>query len=657
MGADRVPGDALSPHPRENLAGTFIARRGSFMTTHPRKPPSVRHALCARLEQLDDRIVPAPVVLDPNLTVRTVTSDLITPIGAAFLGANDLLVLEKNTGQIKRVVNGTVTSTVLDLAVNNSSERGLLSMALDPDFPNSPSVYLYWTESTTGADSAVLSETPLLGNRVDRYVWDGSTLTFAQNLIHLRAFQDDATNGRQRGNHNGGVIRFGPDGNLYILIGDEGRRGQTQNLEDGPFGPGIPDDQFGGPEPDSAHLTGVVLRLNTDGTAPADNPFFAVGAAIGGEVGANLQKVFSYGHRNGFGMAFDPVSGSLWESENGDDSFSELNRIEPGMDGGWVRIMGPVSRIAQFKEIETSPQFFGLQQVRWSPTNIADTTEEALASLFVVPGSHYRDPEFSWKFEVAPGGIGFQEGSALGPQYRNDLFMGAATPLLQGGYLFHFNLTGNRLKVGVDDPRLNDRVADNVTKHNIVESESLLFGTGFGIVTDIRTGPNGNLFVVSLSDGKIYEISRIKPRGVKGNPVFLTPTAVSTVVADRGELAQAVFLGPNGPDLASRPIAATLINMTRGVQPTGTAGADGSIGPLAGQDPRVVVEQMLAAKSFANLPTQTDISPPTGRGDPSGREGGAPIGLESPDADSLFAANGGTTVRGLPNLKLLRPGR
>ena len=62
---------------------------------------------------------------------------------------------------------------------------------------------------------------------------------------------------------------------------------------------------------------------------------------MGGAVGANIQKVFSYGHRNGFGMAFDPLSGSLWETENGDDSFSEINRVVPGMNGGWIQIMGP----------------------------------------------------------------------------------------------------------------------------------------------------------------------------------------------------------------------------------------------------------------------------------------------------------------------------
>jgi glucose/arabinose dehydrogenase len=454
---------------------------------------------------------PGPSLVDPNLAVRTVVSGLTTPVHLAFLGHADMLVLEKNTGRVHRVVGGAVQGTVLDLGVNFASERGLLSIALHPDFPANPGVYLYWTESTTGTDSGSLADVPLLGNRVDRFVWNGSTLTFEHNLIRLRSFQADAGQ-PLRGNHNGGVVRFGPDGKLYVQMGDNGRRGNLQNLPCGPTpdcpGPTVPDDQFGGPEPDDAHLTGVILRLNDDGSAPSDNPFFAHGAQVGGEVGANLQKIFAYGIRNGFGMAFDPVSGDLWEQENGDDSFSELNRVEPGMNSGWVQIMGPVDRIHQYKEIETSPQFFGLQQIRWPPTNIADTPEEALGRLFMLPGAHYSPPEFAWKFEVAPGGIGFVVGRALGPQYENDLIMGGARPTLEGGHLFHFNLTGNRRKIGVDDPRLEDRVADNLAKFEITESESLLFGRNFGTVTDLETGPNGNLYVVSIDTGAIYEIHR-----------------------------------------------------------------------------------------------------------------------------------------------------
>ena len=450
-------------------------------------------------------------MLDSRLGVRTVVGGLVTPTSIAFLGPNDILAIEKNTGRVQRVVNGAVQATVLDLGVNFGSERGLLGIALHPAFPANPGVYLYWTESTTGADTSVLSETPLLGNRVDRYVWNGSTLTFAQNLIRIRALQEDAGQ-PARGNHDGGPIAFGSDGKLYVFTGDVGRRGNLQNLPCGPTatcpGPTVPDDQFGGPAPDDAHRTGVVLRLNDDGTTPTDNPFFAAGAAMGGEVGANVQRIFSYGHRNSFGIAVDPLSGALWLQENGDDTFSELNRIEPGMNGGWVQIMGPVERIAQFKDIETTFGGRNLQQLRWPPENIADTPTEALSRLFMLPGAHYSDPEFSWKWEVAPAGIGFVKGRALGPQFAGDLFMGAGTTNLDGGYLFHFNLTGNRNKVGVDDPRLEDRVADNLAKHEVTESESLLIGRDFGIATDIETGPNGNLFVVSLSNGEIYEIFR-----------------------------------------------------------------------------------------------------------------------------------------------------
>ena len=86
--------------------------------------------------------------------------------------------------------------------------------------------------------------------------------------------------------------------------------------------------------------------------------------------------------------------------------------------------------------------------------------------------------------------------------------MGAAREFLENGHLFRFNLTGNRLRIAVDDPRLDDRVADNVTKNEITESETLLFGRNFGVGTDIRTGPNGNLFVVSLTRGAVFEIFR-----------------------------------------------------------------------------------------------------------------------------------------------------
>ncbi len=257
----------------------------------------------------------------------------------------------------------------------------------------------------------------------------------------------------------------------------------------------------------------MVLRLNDDGTTPRDNPFYDLGRRVRGEVGANLQKIFAYGVRNSFGMAVDPRTGFLWNQENSDDAFDEINRITAGQNNGWVQVMGPVSRVAEFKMIETMPPpFFGLQQIRWPPTNIADTPAEALERLYMLRGAHYRDPQFSWKYAIAPAAIGFHTGRALGRQYDGDLFVGAARPTLDAGYLLRFNLSESRRSLALSDPRLADRVADNTAKFDPTESETLRFGTGFGVGTDILTGPNGNLFVVSLSNGAIYEIHRVPGR-------------------------------------------------------------------------------------------------------------------------------------------------
>ena len=134
---------------------------------------------------------------------------------------------------------------MLDLAVNSNSERGLLSMALHPNFPATPFVYVRWTESSTGADSTGVAEVPAArqpGRSL--HLERRRTLTFDRNIIMLRARQTDnvpvpghpgTNNNNENGNHNGGVIRFGPDGKLYMFMGDQGRRGWMQNLPNGPF--------------------------------------------------------------------------------------------------------------------------------------------------------------------------------------------------------------------------------------------------------------------------------------------------------------------------------------------------------------------------------------------------------------------------------------
>src|ERR1044072_521400 len=335
-------------------------------------------------------------------------------------------------------------------------------------------------------------------------------------------------------------------------MGDNGRRGFMQNLPFDPTvtcpRPHVADDLFGGPEHDDAHFTGVILRLNDDGTTPTDNPYSNIQPFQTTQASANVKKVFAYGVRNGFGMDFDPVGGSLWTQENGDDAFDEINRVEAGFNGGWIQLMGPSSRVAEFKAIEVA-RGNSLQQNRWPPSDIAAPPAQALSRRDNLPGSHYTEPEFSWKYAVAPSPVGFVRGDALGTQYSGDLFVGASRTTLLGGYLFRLKLSSDRKTIAVTDSRLNDKVADNSDKFDLSESESLVVGRDFGITTDIQSAPAGGVYVVSLSDGAVYEVC---PRlqlfvanmdGAQETPPHNTPArGTATLLLDKDEKTALVSL-------------------------------------------------------------------------------------------------------------------
>jgi glucose/arabinose dehydrogenase len=381
----------------------------------------------------------AQTLKDPSLKVEQLVSGLDTPTIMAFIGPKDILVLQKNDGKVRRIIAGVLQpGHVHDVAVDSASERGLLGMTVHPQFPSTPFVYLYYTQSSTGSDTAG-SPTPL-GNRVYRYTWNGAIFTDPTLILSL-----PVTPGP---NHDGGIITFGPDGKLYVVIGDLNRNGKLQNFPTGP----APDD------------TSVILRLNPDGSVPTDNPFFSQGG--------NLAKYYAYGVRNSYGLAFDPVTAKLWMTENGPDTFDEINLVNPGFNSGWERIMGPNSR---------DPQGTG--------------------DLFVVPGSHYSDPEFSWLDTVGPTALVFLNSTVLGSQYENDLFAGD----INHGTLYHFPLNAARSGFTFEATGLADLVADNAT-----ELDDTIFGTGFGGITDLKVGSDGFLYIVSIS-GSIYVISPIVP--------------------------------------------------------------------------------------------------------------------------------------------------
>lgn len=378
----------------------------------------------------------AQTLVDPNLTFDTVVSGLTTPISIAFLDADDFLVIEKSTGQVKRVQSGSVTATVLDLPVMSNSERGLLGMALHPDFPATPHVFLYYSRSTGGADNVSWED-----NRVERFTWTGTALTDPQLII---AFPPSSLGNGP--NHDGGVILFGPDGKLYGVTGDLNRNGYEQNNQSGPV----------------ANVGGI-FRLNPDGSIPSDNPFVGDGRP-------EFERLVAYGVRNSFGMSFDSKTGMLWDTENGPTSYDEVNMVPFGLNSGWNKIMGPDER---------DPQ--------------------GLGDLYMISGAFYRDPDFSWLSPIGVTSIVFLHSAKFAPGLRDQCIVGDNN----FGQLYRFDMNSNRDGF-VLSGSLADKVADSATERNLVR-----WGTGWGVVTDLRIGPDGNLWLTSLSLGRVYRIRAV----------------------------------------------------------------------------------------------------------------------------------------------------
>ena len=190
----------------------------------------------------------------------------------------------RGNGYVRRFHDGSLDlDPVLDLAVHSRSERGLLGIARDPDFINNQHVYLYYTESPTGEDT---QENPDdARNKVARFTWNGSALVDRKEILDL-----PVTPGY---NHVSGVLRFGHDDRLYVILGDLNRQGLMQNIDDG------------GPP----NTSGGVIRVDVNGRAPSDNPFYDVT-----NPDWEMNRNFSYGLRNSFGLTFDPVTGDLWET-------------------------------------------------------------------------------------------------------------------------------------------------------------------------------------------------------------------------------------------------------------------------------------------------------------------------------------------------------
>ena len=367
-----------------------------------------------------------PVISDPNIMPEIFIEGLSSPTSMAFIDSNNILVLEK-TGSVRLISNGILQEEpVLNVPVNTQSERGLLGIATLED---DNAVFLYFTES---------GET--LRNRVYRYNWNGEALVNPTLILDLPAIPGP--------NHNAGKLVIGPDQYLYAIIGDLNHDGKLQNF-------------LNGPEPDD---TGVIFKVNpNDGSAAPNNPFVNSGDSV-------LSRYYAYGIRNSFGLAVDPVTNMLWDTENGPSEYDEVNLVRPGFNSGWQTVMGPISR-----------------------------SGESVDALVSFKGSQYIDPVFSWKIPPAITDIEFLHSSKLGDKYANNIFVGDNN----NGNVYYLEVNEDRtgLKFDASQTGLIDLVVDNEE-----ELSAIVFGSGFGSITDIATDPDGFLYILSFDDGIIYRI-------------------------------------------------------------------------------------------------------------------------------------------------------
>jgi aldose sugar dehydrogenase len=378
-----------------------------------------------------------PTVIDSNLQVQTVTTELSLPTSMAFLGPNDILVLEKETGMVKRIKDGTVLPRpLLDVNVATENERGLLGIDVVKRTSKLYHVFLYYTKAQSSDGG-----TPIANQLVRYLLINHPALGPAQGrmvapklLLNL-----PVTPGP---NHNGGKVVVGPDRIVYTVLGDLNRQTQAQNFENGP-------------SPDG---TSGILRVDQRGKT--------VGAILG--FTHPLNKYFAYGIRNSFGIDFDPVSGRLWDTENGPESNDEINLVEPGFNSGWADIMGMALDGFDFDNLVT---FDGR--------------------------GRYSNPEFVWTQPVAPTAIEFLTSSKLGEQYQNDMFVAD----FNEGRIYRFDLNPQRT-----DLVLSGVLADKIANTDS-ETQSAIFGEGFGGITDLKVGlGDRHLYVLSLGNGALYKI-------------------------------------------------------------------------------------------------------------------------------------------------------
>lgn len=395
-----------------------------------------------------------PQSVDANLRIERVFMGYFKPSNMAFIGPDDILVLDRNEGKVYRITNGVMTpNPILDVNIATVGYRGMLGIDMLKSEKGSQYVFLYYTESakSDGEDESGNGVEPL-GNRLYRYQLESGKLVDPKLLLDL------PVNPGPR--HTGGELAIGPDNNLYLTIGDL----------DGTFNVNF--ETLSQNYQNTTRMDGRsgILRVTLDGKPLGDG-------ILGEKFPLNLY--FAYGIRNSFGIDWDPLTGKLWDTENGPHYGDEINLVDAGFNSGWVKVQGI-----------------------WTPNM------DEMGKLFVDINKlvsfngkgKYSEPEFIWIPPVAPTAIQFLASDKYGPSYKNDLFVGDANT----GTIYHFDLNLNRTGLQLSES-LQDKIANNLN-----ELKSISSAVGFGRITDMQVGPDGYLYILSSEDDET-SIDRLMP--------------------------------------------------------------------------------------------------------------------------------------------------
>jgi len=358
----------------------------------------------------------------PTIAITEYKTGINAPTMMTFVN-NDILYFEKYTGKIRLIKDGELQDEpILDLNVNGAYEGGGLGI-----LSVNSTVFVYFTEAVKDGGEVV-------GDNVYKYKWKNYMLEDPTLVNHFVVYDSS---------HHGGAMTVDERGSVYLIRGDQSPEGYKQQ---GPL-----QNEFDGPVDD----TGVIIILGLNSTQPTPsltlNPF------------NHYQAI---GIRNSFGITIDPITGYMWDTENGPEDNDEINLVLPKFNSGWSKIMGPANNT----QIKSLPQI----------------------ENFV-----YSDPEFTWQEPVAPTAIAFP-GDRWGEEYKDSVFVSSCS-----GKIYKFSLNSTRTGFTFNDENLKDLVLNRDDS-----DDAISFLSDVGCATDIKFGPDNAMYVISFANnGVIYRIT------------------------------------------------------------------------------------------------------------------------------------------------------